>query len=398
VRHLRDHGLLRILRAVHAAGAPYTRADMTRDLGISRGAASNLVADLRARRLVCEIEPTPTSRPGRPTAVLAAHPDGPVILVADVTHDDWQVAAVELGCRVIHVAGGRHRRRSADTVLGIVSEAVGAARRDIGARLVGLAVAAPGTFSGTRIVQASNLGWSQIDLGPWFSLPALPMTVGNDATFAGVAEARRGAARGAAVALHLHVHNGIGGTLLSGGSPIADAQGAGGEFGHMPFGDDSLICACGARGCWDQEVDGRALLRLSGGAPLKVGDVRSIATVVIRRAIEGDRQAHRALELVAANLARGISGLVNAHDPEVVTLSGTGADLLVAAPEVIRRCYLAGLMSFRRDDPPELLPTVLGDLGRILGAAEIAFDSFLTPAGIETWKQSEPSHSTPTAG
>ena len=83
--------------------------------------------------------------------------------------------------------------------------------------------------------------------------------VGNDATLAGLAEARTGAARGAATALHLIVAVGIGGTLVVNGDPVTGSQGAAGEYGHVPFADPSMVCPCGARGCWDLTVDGRAI-------------------------------------------------------------------------------------------------------------------------------------------
>ena len=50
-------------------------------------------------------------------------------------------------------------------------------------------------------------------LGP--AVTCGPVLAGNDATLAGLAEARRGVLRGVPVALHLHVATGIGGVLLT---------------------------------------------------------------------------------------------------------------------------------------------------------------------------------------
>ena len=93
------------------------------------------------------------------------------------------------------------------------------------------------------------------------------LLLGNDATLAGLAEARTGAARSAATALYLIVAQGIGGTLVVNGEPLTGAHGAAGEYGHIPFGDPKLVCPCGARGCWDLTVDGRALARHRGDEP-----------------------------------------------------------------------------------------------------------------------------------
>jgi predicted NBD/HSP70 family sugar kinase len=94
----------------------------------------------------------------------------------------------------------------------------------------------------------------------------------------------------------------------------------------------------------------------------------------------------RALAQVAAALGRGIGALVNAHDPAAVSLSGLAAAVLTAAPEQVGAAYTAALMRFRRVSPPALLPSALGDLGPLTGAAELVFDSFLTARGLGQWQ------------
>jgi hypothetical protein len=42
-------------------------------------------------------------------------------------------------------------------------------------------------------------------------------------------------------------------------------------------------------------------------------------------------------------------------------------------------------MRFRREAPPPLIPSRLGGLGVLTGAAELVFDAFLTPRGLTTW-------------
>jgi predicted NBD/HSP70 family sugar kinase len=81
---------------------------------------------------------------------------------------------------------------------------------------------------------------------------------------------------------------------------------------------------------------------------------------------------------VATALGRGIAGLVNGLDADLVTLGGLGVDLLTAAPEQLMVAYRAGLMGFRRAAPPPVLPALLGDDGPIAGAAEEAWTALLT--------------------
>jgi len=105
---------------------------------------------------------------------------------------------------------------------------------------------------------------------------------------------------------------------------------------------------------------------------------------VIRDAARQPAYAH-ALTEVAGALGCGIGSLVNAHDPEAVGLSGLGRDIYQAAPEAVRAGYVSTLMRFRREAPPPLIPSRLGDLGVLTGAAELVFDAFLTPRSLMSW-------------
>jgi predicted NBD/HSP70 family sugar kinase len=379
---LRVQGLLAVLRHVHDHPGT-TRAELSRALRLRSGSAAELAARLKALRLAAEADPPPSGSRGRPSPALVAHPRGPLVCAVDISHERWRLAVVQLGGGIVEQRAGRHRRRAADAVLGTVGEQVASVHRRHGDRLRAVSVAVPGTVRGGRVVQASNLRWHEVPLERLRPAPPVPLLVGNDASLAGVAEARRGAAAGAAVVLHLTIEVGVGGVLVVDGHAQTGATGAGGEFGHMPFGDPSRHCLCGARGCWDLEVDGRAMSRHLGRPAPR--DPRSAAGRVLAAAAGGDPAAARAVELVAAAFGRGVAALVNAFDPELVTLSGLALGLRAAAPGPLHRTYRDGLMRFRRRRPPPLVPSALGADGTLIGAAEVAFDAVLTDRGLRDW-------------
>jgi predicted NBD/HSP70 family sugar kinase len=421
-RAIQVRGMLDVLRHVHAHPS-ITRAGLARDLRLSRSTASEISGRLRALGLVAEAAPAPTGGRGRPTRTLGPHPDGPVVGAVDISHESWRLAIGSLGGDLSVLAGGPHRGRSADQLLAPVSAAIRAAVEQLGPRLRGVGIAVPASVSNGRLVQASSLGWRDVDVLDKLGLgTAVPVTVGNDATLAGLAEARRGAAVGASVALHIAVEVGIGGVLLDKGRPVVGSTGAGGEFGHLPFGDPAQRCPCGARGCWDVDADARALIRYAGRRPgrnprtaaaavlaqaaLLAGRGRTGAparaartAVHARTAGPTDPASHptaasqaagaaalRAVQQVAGNLGRGLAGLVNALDPEVVTLSGLAVELLAVARPVVEDAYQAGLMRFRRRDPPPLLVAGFPADGSLRGAAELTFDRVLSDAGLDDWQ------------
>src|SRR5205823_6519589 len=110
---------------------------------------------------------------------------------------------------------------------------------------------------------------------------------------------------------------GVGGALMLEGRPAQSARGLAGEFGHLPFGDPDQVCGCGARGCWGLSFDPRHLAwRLGEPEPANPRGW-------LRRILESSQPAaeeRRLREQLAADFGRGTAGLVNALDPDLVTL------------------------------------------------------------------------------
>jgi predicted NBD/HSP70 family sugar kinase len=355
---------------------------------MSRGSTAEITARLRESKLLLEEAAPHSGQRGRPTSRLVAHPEGPLVCAVVLAHESWTLWVVELGGAIVDQDHGRHAGSSADEVLASLRSRIAELRRRWPSRLSAVSLGLPGTVSGDRLLQASNLGWRDIDItaalvaANHHADSEVAVMVGNDATLAGLAESRRGAAAGTQVSLHLHIDVGVGGILVMGGHPVTGASGAGGEFGHLPFGDLSRRCLCGARGCWEEDVDVRALARLAGD---RGTDDLPGAEAIVARATLGDRAAIEAVESVARNLGRGIGGLVNALDPEIVTVAGLAESLLRAAPNTFYEAYMDALMRFRRARPPAIKASTLGQRGSLIGASEVAFDRILSEPGLASW-------------
>jgi predicted NBD/HSP70 family sugar kinase len=383
LRSQRVQGALAVLRAVHDTPQS-SRAEVAQRLGLSTSSMTEIAARLRASSLVAEEPASGAGGRGRPSLSIRPHPAGPVALAVELRHADWRVAAVELGLNRVASLTGRHRQQRA-SVFAAVRRALGQLHGDLGSRVQAVSVSVPATVVGREIVQAATLGWTNVDAAEAVPPELLdrPLLVGNDATLAGLAEARRGTARSTRVALYLTVEVGVGGVLLVDGKTALGATGAGGEFGHLPFGDPRRRCPCGARGCWDLEVDGRAMARTLRRSPKD--DPRGFAERTIEAALRGPGRERAAVEAAAAAFGRGTGGLVNALDPNLVVVGGIGPRLLEAAPEPLAEAYAAALMRYRRATPPSIEAAALGDEGALLGAAEAAFDEILSPDGLAAW-------------
>jgi predicted NBD/HSP70 family sugar kinase len=364
-----------VLAAVHARPG-VARAELTEELGLSSGLASDLVASLVARRWLSEGEPRPRAGGGRgrPTRTLWAHPEGPLVAAVAIFHETWRIEICELGGAVIDALDEPHHR-DRETVLRAVAAGLSVMFCRYRERLRGIAVAAPGVVSGTRLVQAPNIGWDDVELTALRPagavLAEVPFLAGNDANDTAIGELARGAAVGTDNALVLFMDSGVGGALIDGGRIMHGAHGMSGEFGHLPFGSRRIRCRCGARGCWNTELDGAALARALD-RPLPADEV-TFSRAVIAAARDGADAERRAVRAIARALGRGTAGLVNACDPERVVLCGLAAELLDVASGPLQDGYRDGLMSPRADDPPPILAGALGDRAPLVGAMESAF-------------------------
>jgi predicted NBD/HSP70 family sugar kinase len=387
--------MVAVLRTVHDRPG-IERATIARELNMTSGFLTETVARLSALELVSEQPAPPTGERGRPTTTLHPHPLGPLVVAVAISHEKWQVAVAQLGGSEIARLERAHRRDTTE-VLNAVRAVMRRLRQRHGLRIRAVAVAVPGTVLGNQLAQAANLGWNDIDLTSLWpgDRSGRPFLVGNDASFAAAAEARRGAAVGATSLLHLYLDAGIGGAVIDSGNLILGATGTAGEFGHMPLGDPSQQCRCGAWGCWNTTLDGAALARALN-EPAPVDEVTYSRHVLAAARTQSTVSDGRPTELgvvqaVARSVGRGAAGLVNAFDPDVVTLGGLGRELLEVAGDHVQLAYAAGLMAFRASAPPLLIPAHFGEDAPLLGAAEEAFSNVLTDYGLVAWSSDKQS-------
>ena len=358
-----------------------TRARVAQELGISSGTAADLVTRMRQAAVLDEGAPVPHGR-GRPTSALIAHPAGPLVVAVEITATGWRVATAGLDGRPRTAASAPHIGRAPADVLAPVRRAVAAQTSEHAGRVRAVSVAAAATIRSGTVVQSSVLDWDRVSLAP-LAVPGADLLVANDATCEALAESRRGASRGSRSALHLTVLTGVGGGLVLDGAPVLGATGLAMEVGHLPLGDPEAVCDCGARGCWDTVLGTRPLARR-----LEADDDSAAAVGAI---IAQGEPAHRpAIAAAAASLGRGLAGLVNVTDPDVVTLGGIGPLLRDHSPRAFEESLTGGLMQCLRGEAPRVVVGELGADAALVGAVEAALDEVASPTGLAAWASREP--------
>jgi predicted NBD/HSP70 family sugar kinase len=223
---------------------------------------------------------------------------------------------------------------------------------------------------------APNLNWRHEAFGQILGAATpkgLPVSIGNDANLAALAEHLRGNARGTDDVIYLMGRIGVGAGILVNGRPLGGHDGHAGEVGHNVVDVSGPQCHCGKRGCVETYIGDNALLELAGRNVIPTTDN---VVAVFTDAANGDDAATSAIRSVAEALGRTIASLVNILNPERVVLGGSLAYVYAFAPEEITGALQRYAMGTTRNKV-ELCVSAFTEDASLLGAAELAFASVL---------------------
>ncbi len=132
--------------------------------------------------------------------------------------------------------------------------------------------------------------------------------------------------------LYLHLGLGVGVGIVIDGKLYYGKSGFAGEFGHIPFFDNEMICACGKKGCLETEVSGLAIEEkmvklIESGVntrlrekydrhePIHIDDIISAAK-------SDDTLSIELIEEAGEKVGKAIAMLINIFNPESVIVGG----------------------------------------------------------------------------
>jgi len=379
---IRRANLGAIARELHISGS-LSRSTLGARTGLTRSTIRALIGEFSAAELVSEVGPAALGTPGRPSVVVTPNAEHPVVLALEVAVDSIAGAVVGFGGAIRqkrrverprgHLSLDQTVRDLADLARSL--DSFHARRGDVVG--VGVAIAGVVRRSDGLVSVAPNLGWRDVAFGQALR-PALgsfvSVEIANEADLGALAETRRGAGRGCQNIIFIQGEVGVGGGLFVDGHALAGAAGYAGELGHLPINPNGTPCHCGSVGCWETEIGEDALLTRAGHPR---GGGRDEVEAVLDEAAAGDAMAREALEHVGRWLGIGLAGLVNLLNPELVVLGGRFGRIYPFIHETVE----AQLDRFALAAPRQLVdvvPAQLGEEASLLGAAELAFEPFLS--------------------
>ncbi len=302
--------------------------------------------------------------------------------------------AVDIGATNIRVALGDERRiivkcsEATDRLNGPegVPRQIARMIRSLGAEpaAIGVGSIGPLDIKQGAIGETPNFAFKHIPIvSPLEGEFGVPVRIMNDCNAAVIGEHLYGAGRGLDNLFYVTLSTGLGGGAIVDGNPLKGKDGNAPEIGHLTLDPDSeLVCGCGCRGHWEAYCSGanipnfaRILLRnrdLGEGLLLKMvgGDLGKLTSeMIFAAAKKRNRDAVFVVEEVGKANAVGFANIVNAFDPELITVGGSVA---LNNPEMVVGPIKNGIDRHLINRRPEIMMTPLGADVVLYGGLAIA--------------------------
>ena len=255
-------------------------------------------------------------------------------------------------------------------------------------KILGLAINLSGRINNTSGYSYSYFNFQEEPLAEIIQRTiGIPTFLENDSRAMAYGEFYAGDVGVARNVLFVNVDYGIGLGILLDGKLYYGKSGFSGEFGHIPFFNNEILCHCGKKGCLETEASGQSLLRnfkekikkgYSSSANKKKKEAAEITLLdIIVAANNEDMLSIELLAEVGENLGKGLAVLINLINPELLilggTLSETGDYLRLPIKSAINKYSLSLVNS-----DTQLRSSKLGEKAGVIGACLIARNKALS--------------------
>ncbi|NQV41866.1 MAG: ROK family transcriptional regulator [Candidatus Marinimicrobia bacterium] len=370
-----------------------SRAEIARQIGLSRSTVTEVIRDLLLTGYVKEVG-AGISSGGRKPIVLEFQNDHKVILGVDIGATHVSASLMNLGGELLAFEKRSHSVRSdpegtrslvfqlCDTCLNTIE--------DGNQRLLSIGIALPSPVDPdhpewiSEVVIPAWQGKNELDI--LHSHYGVPVYVDNDANLGALAENRWGAGRGYEDLTYVKIGYGIGAGFVLNGEVYRGSTGIAGEMGHMPVGGGETLCECGLTDCLTTHVGGKAMFaRISELAEKYPHSLLARGTSNLEEielaAHANDELALQLYQEMADYLSTAISGWINMMNPGRIILGGAMKQLqnrlLAPVQEKIKACSIVGSVP-----NTDIQTSELGHKAESIGAATLALEGVFAEPGF----------------
>lgn len=181
--------------------------------------------------------------------------------------------------------------------------------------------------------------------------------------------------------LYLNLSWGVGLGIILCGKVYVGKSGFSGEFGHVSYYDNEILCQCGKKGCLQTETSGWAL-HTQVIERIKQGETSILSPMVeagesiklddiIQAIKQEDVLCLEVIEQIGRRMGRQVAALINVFNPDLVIIGGSlsnSGDVLTDAIQSVVRIYSLNVVNC----DTRICTASLGDRSGVIGACMMA--------------------------
>lgn len=368
----------RVILEVLRRNGPLSRAELAREVGLTKSTISSLTQELLDEGTLTE-GTLQTSGLGRPGTLLEMRSEGALALGAELGVESTVVMVLDLSNQAqqqwewVESPGTPLPERLHKLATQIQT------RLPDYKNLLGVGLTVPGVVHDDQtLVYAPGPGWrNEHPAADLEKLLGLPVILQNDANASALGETFWGESHNPLA--YIILHTGLGTGLVVDGQVYRGRFGAAGELGHWKS-NTTQKCSCGQMGCLENDLSLRALVQHYQTLSKRNEGFWGI----LKLAQQGDPRALAALEDLGTQLGRFIANLAITFDPAVVVLGGAGAEAWKYL-QTPMRSKLRQLAFIPEHADLPVRPSAFGHLAPAMGAAALVLQRFLANGGTRDW-------------
>lgn len=365
-------------------------AELARHLNVSAPTVAKLIQELVGDGYLCDMGKIETAGGRRPSTFGLVANAGHFLGV-DLRDDSVNLGLIDLNKNIVSISKNNpftveERPETLEKLCSMIDDYIASLHFDK-SQILGMGLILRGRVDSSTGHSYNHFKFDSRPLAQTMTqMTGIETIIENDTRAMAYAEYTHSDTENIKNALFINMTRGVGVGIVIDGKLYYGKSGFAGEFGHIPFFDNEMICHCGKKGCLETEASGAALEQkftqsLSRGASSILSDKfrrgEKIHLVdIIEAARKDDVLSIDLITVIGEKLGRGIGVLINLFNPELVVVGGIMAevgDYLMLPIKTALNKYSLSLVN--KDSTLRL--STLGDLAGVIGAAQLTRNRIL---------------------
>ena len=353
---LKNIAIKKLVISYFAKNGNCTIADLSKELSLSAPKVNSILTDLMADGLVNDNGKI-GSTGGRKSHLYGLSKESAFFIGVDVKQNHINIGITDLQNNLIQILENkpfklRNSQESLDELCGLIQDFIKGlpTPKD---KILGICINLSGRINYSTGYSYSFFHFNEEPLSKVLeSALGIRVFLENDSRAMAYGEFYSGNMQDDKNALFLNLDYGLGMGIMINDQIYYGKSGFAGEFGHIPFFKNEIICHCGKKGCLETEASGWALTRLfrekirGGSSSIIQMDPEDIELPhIIEAAINDDTLAIELIARIGENLGRGIAMLINILNPNLIIMGGiltsTGEYLTLPIKSAINKYSLS---------------------------------------------------------